>query len=344
MKIMISNDTGLAHFFIRMGLLRVFTAIGHEAVMWDITKKSVFDAFNEFEPDLFIGQTYNINSALIKCLGKRPHVKVIMKGSDWGEYSDTIDRGKFPVLIAGEEEIGNVKALREVNGLDYIYVHYLQRHVDMTHSHWKDIVPAWSMLSAADIFEFTGGIHKSEFECDLGFVGGKWGYKAQTLDKWMVPLFRENLNIKIFGNQSWGVPQYCGFLPDGEVKHFLASARICPNIREPHSQEFGYDIIERPYKLAANKCFVISDYVEGSTEVFKHMVHADSPEKFKESIYYYLEKPDERKEIVEACYNDVIEEHTYFHRVAEIFSRLNLPIEAVKCMAHYKDIKGKLNL
>jgi hypothetical protein len=344
MKIMISNDTGLAHYYIRIGLMRAFTALGHDAVMWDITKKSVHDAFSEFEPDLFIGQTYNINRALIKCLGQRPNCKSIMKGSDWGEISDTIDRQKYPVLIANEEEIDNVKALREANGLDYIFVHYLQRHVDKTHSHWKDIVSAKSLLSAADVFEFTGGVSKPEYECDLGFLGGRWGYKAQTLDKYFVPLLGEELNVKIFGNQSWGIPEYCGFLPDGEVRHFLASAKICPNISEPHSQDFGYDIIERPFKLAANKCFVISDYVEGLQEVYPEMCYAETPELFKKAVYSFLEKPDERQEIVEVNYQHTIKNHTYFERVAEIFKNLDMPYYETEAIALAQQIKGKMNL
>ena len=341
---MISNDTGLAHYFIRMGLLRAFSALGHDAVMWDITKKSAFDAFSEFEPDLFIGQTYNINRSLIKCLGQRPNCKVIMKGSDWGEYSDIIDRQKYPVLIANEEEIDNVKALREVNGLDYIYVHYLQHHVDKTHSHWKDIVPAKSMLSAADVFEFTGGESKPEYECDLGFLGGRWGYKAQTLDKYFMPLLGGDLNVKIFGNQSWGIPEYCGYLPDEEVRHFLASAKICPNISELHSQDFGYDIIERPFKLSANKCFVISDYVEGLTEVYPEMPIAKTPEEFKELVSYYLDRPKERETVIERLYSSTIKSHTYFERVAEIFKNLEMPYEETEAVELTKQIKGKMDL
>ena len=344
MKIMISNDTGLAHYYIRMGLLRAFTALGHDTVMWDITKVPVFDAFAEMEPDIFIGQTYNINRALIKCLAQRPNCKVIMKGSDWGEISDTIDRQKYPVLIANEEEIDNVKALREANGLDYIYVHYLQHHVDKTHAHWMDIVPAKSLLSAADVFEFTGGESKPEYECDLGFLGGRWGYKAQTLDKYFLPLLGGNLNVKIFGNQSWGIPEYCGFLPDNEVRHFLASAKICPNISELHSQDFGYDIIERPFKLAANKCFVISDYVEGLKDVYPDMPLCSTPETFKDQVHYYLDNPDHASHIVGLNYENTINNHTYFHRVEGIFRNLGMEHEAIAAMNKYEEIKGQMSL
>ncbi len=345
MKILISNDGPFAHFYIRLGLAKAFSAVGHEVIMWDINKKPTFDAFDELDPDLFIGQTYNINNSIIKCLAKRPATRVIMKGSDWGKYSDTMDRNRFPVLIANEQEIENVKTLRENNCLDYIYVHYQQKDVDKTHSHWKDIVPALSMLSAADVFEFTGGVSRPEFECDLGFVGGRWGYKSVVLDKWFIPLLKENLNVKIFGNQPWGIPEYCGNLPDHEVKNFFASCKISINLSEPHSQEFGYDIIERPYKLAANKCFMISDHVDGLSELYPDIPSAATPEDFKNLIYYWLsEKADSKEDIVNNNYKITIGSHTYFHRISGIFKNLGLLSEAAKCMNTYDEIKGKLNL
>lgn len=346
MKIMISNDGPFAHYYIRMSWLKVLSAMGHDAVLWDINRKTTFDAFNEFEPDLFIGQTYNINDALIACLSKRPHLRVIMKASDWGTYSDTIDREKFPVLIASEQEIDNVRKLRENDSLDYVFVHYLQKHVDETHKHWMDIVPAKSMLSAADVFDFTNGKSKPEYECDLGFLGGRWGYKSRTLDPYLLPLCRDaSIKFKIFGNQSWGIPQYCGYLPDEEVRHFLASATICPNISEPHSQEYGYDIVERPYKLAANKCFVISDYVEGLKDVYPDMPMCSTPETFKDQVHHFLKDEEHRTHIVEENYKETINHHTYFHRIAEMFGNLGMEEEVKRCMEVYLgEIKRGLNL
>jgi hypothetical protein len=200
------------------------------------------------------------------------------------------------------------------------------------------------LLSAADVFEFTGGESKPEYECDLGFLGGRWGYKAQTLDNYFMPLLGGELNVKIFGNQPWGIPEYCGFLPDDEVRHFLASAKICPNISELHSQDFGYDIIERPFKLAANKCFVISDYVEGLAEVYPNMPMCKTPEDFKKDVYYYLNDDKSVIESVEANYKETINKHTYFHRVSEIFINLGMEQAAMECELKYKDIKERMSL
>lgn len=52
-----------------------------------------------------------------------------------------------------------------------------------------------------------------------------------------------------------------GFADNTQVKDILASAKICPNLSEPHAQEFGFDVNERCFKLLSNKCFCISDNV-----------------------------------------------------------------------------------
>jgi len=94
MKILISNDGPTAFFYIRTGLARAFAAAGHQVTVWDIDKKPAYDAFDEFEPDLFLGQTYNTTPAICKLIKERPHMKVIMKAGDWGPLSDR------PVCIA----------------------------------------------------------------------------------------------------------------------------------------------------------------------------------------------------------------------------------------------------
>ena len=349
MKVMISNDGPFAHYYIRMGLARVFQMMGNYVTIWDINKKSIFDAFDEIEPDFFIGQTFNLNESLIKCIQERPDMHVIMKTSDWGPLSDTLDRNRYPVLIASPQEIDLVMKLKELTGKpNFGYVHYGEHRLAETHGHWRQQgLKMESLVNAADIFEFTKGESKPEYECDLAFVGGRWGYKSQTLDRWFIPMCAPgvNLRIKIFGNQPWGVSQYCGFLQDSEVKHLFSSAKICPNLSEPHSQDFGYDIIERPFKLLANKCFVISDYVEDLHKLFPtEIVYGKTPEEFMEKIKVWLDRPDERRELAQAGHEVVMKNHTYFHRVRDILAELGLQDEVQKCDDAFLEVKERLAL
>ena len=104
MKILISSDGPHAHYYIRTSWAKVFANSGHQVKMWEINQESAFDIFDDFEPDLFMGQTYNLNNALFKCIKERPHMKVVLRASDWGEMQDDIDLVKYPILVAQEEE------------------------------------------------------------------------------------------------------------------------------------------------------------------------------------------------------------------------------------------------
>ena len=108
MRIMISGDGPHAHNYIRLGWARVFETIGHQTMMWDIHSKSPFDAFDEFEPDIFIGQTYNLNESTVKCIKERPNLKYALRASDWGDMQSQIS-SDYNTLTANKKEISFVE-------------------------------------------------------------------------------------------------------------------------------------------------------------------------------------------------------------------------------------------
>ena len=338
MKIMISNDGPHAHFYIRLGWAKVFNELGHEVVFWDIERKPAFDAFDEFDPDIFIGQTYNLTKSVVKCISERPDMKVVMRASDWGDMQNEIDFKRFPVLVAREDEKTLVKELKEKTGKpDFVYNHYHDKWMSQTHNNWSsEGINVVSMLHGADVFDYIDSEFEDSLKSDVSFIGGYWDYKAKSIDKYLIPLCHPvgKYNVKIFGNQGWPVVQYLGFLPNESVKNVFRSATISPNISEPHSQEFGYDIIERPFKVLISKGFCISDYVQSMAEdVFKdgEVLYAKSPQDFLDLIDHYIKNPEEREEHIEKGYNCVLNNHTYFHRVSTIFENLDLEKEKMKC-------------
>ena len=346
MKILIHNLDVTAHYFIRKGFGNAFNALGHQCVLWNSNQKSSFDAFDQFEPDIFWGQTYNLTDSMIKCIKERPHLKVFLRAFDSSELSDKISK-KYPIGVESEEVIEKVVKLQEsIPQKIILHNHYKQESINLTHKRWIDTgFKVVSNMNAADIFEFTNGKTIDNLKSDICFVGGRWGYKSKTLDEYLLPLCSPNrdLNIKIFGNQAWGIPQYCGFCPDGEVKNVLASANICPNISEPHSQEYGYDIVERPFKLLSNKCFCISDDVKDLKSLIPEgIVYCNSKDKFKDQIFYYLNREKERKEIAQIGYDNVIENHTYLDRASEILKHFNFDNEYELSLLKNKDIKGRV--
>ena len=345
MKIMISNDGPHAHFYIRLGWAKVFQAIGHEVAIWDINTKSPFDAFDEFEPDIFMGQTYNINRSLFNCIEERPNLKVVMRASDWGDMQNHIDLEKYPILVASKEEIVWVERLkRELDKPNFVHNHYHDNCLKETHNRWKTIgVRPVSLLHGADIFDYAEAGEVDFLQSDVAFVGGYWPYKAQCLDKYLLRLCHPvgKFNIKIFGGSDWPVVQYLGRIQNENVKHAFRSAKVCPNVSEPHSQEFGYDIIERPFKILMSGGFCVSDYVESmANDVFtnEEIIFTKTPEEFEKVVEYFVNHPDERLPYIERGHNCVLNNHTYFHRVAKIFEELDMPKEAEKCLMSLKSM------
>ena len=81
--------------------------------------------------------------------------------------------------------------------------------------------------------------------------------------------------------------------------------------------------------------FCISDYVESmANDVFTNneIVFAKTAEEFKTLVDYYIKQPEKRTQHIHAGYNSVVQNHTYFHRIAKVFSELGMDSEADKCM------------
>ncbi len=333
-----------AHYFIRVGLARAFAGAGHEAAIWDISSKSALDMFDEYKPEIVMIQSYNLTKGLIKAI-KEYQPKVVMTASDWSEYSDNIDIIKYPVVRASQEEIINVETLlRETGKPDFICCHYHENSINKTHHYWKEKlgIPIHGIPPAADIQDYVGGQFKEEFASDVCFVGGKWGYKGQTIDNWFLPLCDSSLNldVKIFGNRNWGIPQYCGNLDTKHVKHAFKSAKVCPNISEPHAQIYGHELNERCFKLLSNKCPVVSDYTESlAVDIFNNgeIEFAKTPKEYKEKILAVINGDlviDTQK-----GYDKVMESETYFSRVTQIFDLLNLKLQSITSKMAYKNIR-----
>lgn len=323
---LIIHNEGNASHFIYTGLGKAFQALGHDFKFWDSKQKPAFDVFDEVDPNIFIGQSYNLDRATIKCLlNRRQGIKVLLKVGSWGQVNDDVDTKQYPILLASDKEKEAVKQLADVLPPDSLalfnYVH--PKRKDYLMSGWNSIARTHALLLAADTHTYQQSRPEPRLECDIAFVGGYWPYKGQNFDKYMIPLCYPvgKYDIKIFGNQAWPVPQYMGGATEQTVNALFASATICPNISEPHANAFGFEVNERVFKLAASKAFVISDPVASLYEdIFTkdELVVAIGPNDFRALVDYYLKNPEERQKHIDACYETVMAEHTYIHRAKDI--------------------------
>ncbi len=327
MKVMICSDGIHAHFFQRASWFHALNASGIQAVMWDYQNVNPFDAFDSFEPDVFLGQSYNLDSSTIKCIKERPHLKVGLRSGDWGDHESVVDKSKYNILYCSDKEKEALRRLKDETGKpDFVHIHYSQESVNVTHNHFESIgIKPISLMMCADTIMYSGAKFDPKLECDIGFVGGYWPHKGIVIDRYLFPLLYPvvgGYKVKIFGNQPWRVSQYCGAIADEDVKNLFASASICPNLSEPHAQEFGIDVNERIFKILYSGGFCISDNVEAYRMFGDGIVIAKSPENFRELVDYYLARPEERNKIAAVGQQYVKKNHTGFHRVSRVMREL----------------------
>ena len=342
MKILISSDGTHAHFYQRVAWANAFNSCGMQAMLWDCKNSSAFDAFDTFEPDLFLGQTYNLTEDVVKCIKERPWLKVGLRAGDWGDQTPEIDHNRFNILTCSQQEIHALKSLQQETGqVKFVHIHYAPEAISVTHNSFESIgIKPISLMMCADVLSYRQAIFDPTLSCDIGFVGGYWPYKAQVLDPYLMPLLEPfgQYKVKIFGNQPWKANQYCGLISDDKVKDVFVSSKICPNLSEPHAQEYGFDVNERIFKILYAGGFCISDNVIGYKTTFgEHVPLADDPEHFKELIDYYLDKPSERLKIAEAGRDHVKQNHTGFHRAAQILSAFGNEDLSKEVVKQYKE-------
>lgn len=344
MKVLISSDGIHAHYFQRMAWLNAFRACGINAQLWDCKNVSAFDAFDSFEPDIFMGQSYNLDDALVKCIYERPHLKIGLRAGDWGDHEQNINKQQFNILFASEKEKRLLKKLKDETGKpDFVHIHYLQKDVDITHAHYKSIgIEPKSLIMCADAIMYGNARYDERLACDIGFVGGYWPHKGIVISNYLFPMLSDiaKYKVKIFGNQPWPVNQYCGYLEDNEVKNLFKSAKICPNLSEPHAHVFGIDINERIFKILYSGGFCVSDHCDAYNIFGDGVVLCKTGEEFRNKIDYYLNHEDERMTIAANGRKIVIENHLNYHRIASIFEYFGMTnlkdqiLQAIKTIDH----------
>lgn len=347
MKILIEFDNS-APFYVRNGWANVLKYMGHRVFFWKRDEIAAFDVFAQIEPNIYLGCTYNQTEATLKCIRNRPEMKVALFCSAWGDLVDGLNREEYPIVYVTENEKRLLQKMKDTTGKpDFVFVHITEKYLEPTIGGWKQIgIEPVGILNGADTFNYLGGIEKEEYRSDLSFIGSRWPYKAKTIDKFLTPLcnFPSKYDIKIFGHGGWQVNQYLGSVDEPEVKHLFASAKICPNISEFHSESLGFDLVERIFKVPLSS-FLISDHVDELDEIFKdsEVPKFKRLDEFEMLIEYYLQNEDKRLELMKKQKSRILRSETYFHRVWKILEHLDLPEEADICMkkyAQFLDEKG----
>jgi len=318
MKILTTHRPGGAWAYITDAWINAFTACGHVIQRWDGHQSS----WNAFSPDLYIGCSGHpqpINWARGKtklAIHVNPFGSVSIKGIDENQETIKYVKSQRPDAVFG---YGHKTDIR-----------YWDKWV-------SELCPWVPMPTAGDATRyFTRGI---EQDIQVGYVGGRWNYKARNLDAYLLPLFNR-VSCHVHGWGGWpaqlGMSVFKGPIDESHVPTFFSRCKICPCVVEPHTTQYGIDLPERTFKVILSGALAIHDPVFGLNRYVPSIVMAQNPAQFLELCEHWLNpsRDEERKALAEKQRKEVLAEHTYFHRLAGLLVAVGFKSESDQMLNH----------
>lgn len=185
------------------------------------------------------------------------------------------------------------------------------------------VIDQTEIEAGLDTHVFRLGEAREEFACDVAFVGSYRPEKQALLNRFVLPLL-DRYKVKLFGLGRWCVPQHLGLISDQDLPDLYASARVCLNISEGRFGERAFQIIG-----CGGACV---SYDEGG-ESFVKTWKFSSVEGLQDRIRSVW---GTRKSYLLRLRDEVLENHTYYHRVASMFKGIGLDREAEKVLSAYE--------
>lgn len=322
------TDSGTGAFYqIMTGWMNALKYAGHNASIWD----GNITTWNNAKPDIYIGCSgWRQN---FRKLADKTKTKVVIHANPY--CSQTIQHGG-PKINESDDAIGWVIKQRP----NFAFGYGLQDDIDnywyKWNSHNINVMP---MPNAADVIKYKPVPSDKLFECNIGWLGGYWPYKAINLDNYILKA------MDMFGGSwyGWSGPKkfWKGKLQEDKVNTFFCSAKVCPTVVEPHTSKYGIDMPERIFKLAVCGSLVISDPVIGINRFFspESLIMAKDQNSYILQCKKYIDmNKNDRMNKANKLRNEVLKNHTYFHRIEVLLRNLGYIDESNEC----KNIIGKL--
>ena len=293
--------------------VKVLSVLQLDGSVWNIESKPAFDAFDEFCPSIFICKDSDITEAICKCINEIPELTVIIKTEK--PLEDKLDLLKKiqPSLIYSNDHIDFVKE---------IYSSYL-----------KEGLRVESVLSFADVLSFSNSSYKEGLSSDVCHVGGL-GDNSEArsyLCKLCYPVGK--YNVKLFNDEHIPTCQNLGMISPTIAKDIYRSSKVCPVFASSDScipREF-FDIVVS----GGNPCISSN---KATKKVFGTEVKQFS--NFNELVGIINSKTKTETTELDSLMDNILNNHTSFHRMAYIFSLVGLTAISQECMNLWAGIQN----
>ncbi len=300
------------------GYVNAFRWFGWEAVN---VSRPGFD-LHKVNPDLLICSTSLPNQNFIDWRQANPDKCVALNVLAWTDED-------LPCINNDGVQAthGNLEFAQAMNP-NLVFAQYSEAWRKRLLSKWKEHgFRLGSMEPAADAVVYPYSIELPTRELDIFYVGGRWPYKAQNLDAYVLPLLNEYKDTTRLVGQGWPFPS--ADMSEDDVGQNLKNAKVALNMHEPHSTIGGFDVVERVFKTLYCGGLCITDKVTEMVDGFrlqdgKHLLWAHNPDEYSEITHEAIEFNEQHDHIREKGQRFVALNHTYFNRVASLLFQLEM--------------------
>jgi len=320
MRVLIVKRVGAAYGYVTDGFVNALRTVGCAVQRWD----GAIETWEQFNPDLYIG-----------CAA---HPQEPPKGhrAALALHVNPLGPVTIPDIMESAKNVAWVCKVKPTvvygYGFDDDYIYW---------SHWQEKhgINWVGMSTACDATIFKD--LKASKTLDVVYLGGYWPYKAQSIEPFLFPILNNpRIKSKVMGWGQWPERYEVQPCPETEGNAFLNSGVIGPCISEPHTHQWGIDVPERVFKVAAIGLLPIIDSVPTLKRKLLGVPMASTGEEMVELAVHYLDNPSERIALANALQKNVLSQHTYHHRMA------NLLINIAKADNRYSSfltVADKLN-
>lgn len=309
MKILVCHRPDGAFGFISDSWIKAFADCGLNVQRWD-GNPHIWQSFN---PNLYIGCSGHVQK--IPSKKYRGRCKVAIHVNPYGpvKIEPNINEQQKSIDWVLEQEP------------EVVFGYGFEKDRDLWSSWEKHNIKWQPMATAGDVTLYSPDPDSKHF-LDISYIGGYWPYKAQNIDKYLLPILKDN-NLKkmVMGWGKWPIKinndivRECSY--EQKLQAFQQS-KVCPCISEPHTSQYGIDVPERVFKVILSGALAIHDNVKDIKEAIPSVVLGKDPSDYREKIYKFIKDGTKRNDRWKEQYKDVISNHTYHHRLSGLLSAL----------------------
>jgi len=167
---------------------------------------------------------------------------------------------------------------------------------------------------------------RAEYTCDLAFVGSMYPYRARIFD------VLQGMDLKIWGGEPWGsIPRDSVAYTCHQHKRVWGREKVLIfnlakiNLNTQHYQNDVFSVSSKVHQVAACGGFQLVDYkldLPSLYTVGDEIIAFRHREELRKLTEYYLQHPEERRQIAARARKRALAEHTYAHRWEELLTAI----------------------